>query len=223
MDLKAILGIVRKPTSPRSDIVSALADLNIEAAERRASGLEAKRRQILIAGDDRELAEIEDAITLANREIERTVAMREELERRLAVLDDAEEVVERQRRYDFAVASAVQARKALGRYPDLVRQIVEGLGAIAKAELAIKAANAALPSGAESLPSVELEYRQALAPQFTGDFAPLAAELHLPHIRPDQTRTWEPSGPTGYGLNFGDMADAILDRVAEQLAGLKAS
>ena len=214
MDLKNLLSIVRKPASPRADLASALAGLDLESAEVRASQLETERRQILISGDDRDLAEIEDKITVANRDIERRFALRDELQSRLAKIDEADEIAGRKRRYDEATKLSSEARKALARYPSLARQIIDIIGVVAEAEAAIAAANDDLPEGASPIAAAEASVRG------TGDdIPPLASTILLPSFDPAKPDLWQPCGPSGYMANYSAGIDVVLARLAELRGG----
>ena len=159
MELKSLLSLVRKPANARDEIVSALAAIDVAAAERQADALEIERRRVLVSGDDRDLAAIEEKIVAANRQIERSLAMREEFEARLDRLDDTAAEQARKKAYDFALSERGRAEKALKRYPAVARQIVELLAEIATAELAIASANADLPAGAVSIGLAEMHLR----------------------------------------------------------------
>ncbi|PZV33379.1 hypothetical protein [Mesorhizobium kowhaii] len=210
MDLKNLLSIVRKPASPRADLAFALASLDLESAEVRASQLETERRRILISGDDRDLAEIEDKITVANREIERRFALRDELQSRLAKIDEADEIAGRKRRYDEATKLSGEVRKALARYPSLARQIIDMLAVVAEAEAAIAAANDDLPEGAAPIAAAEVSVRGTGA-----DIPPLASTILLPSFDPAKPDLWQPCGPSGYMGNYHSGIEVVLARLAE--------
>ncbi|OJU51142.1 MAG: hypothetical protein BGO03_01795 [Mesorhizobium sp. 61-13] len=155
MGLAEILKLTRKPSNPRSEIVTALAELDIDAAEREAADLEAQRRRLLVSGDDTALEAIEVKITAANRAIERTLALREELEARLAGIDAETAEADRRARYEQAVSIRAAGEKALRKYPQIARQLLDLLETLASAEIAISAANADRPEGSPELESVE--------------------------------------------------------------------
>ncbi|TIL93058.1 MAG: hypothetical protein E5Y73_14815 [Mesorhizobium sp.] len=155
MDFKTLLNTIRKPKSGREEIEVALAKLDVDAAERAAEDLEAERRDLLVSGDDKDLAIIEERIAAANRVIERSIAMRRELERRLADIRDEEIEAERRQRFEAAKAATAEAGKALARYPKLAREILDVLEAVAIAEVAIEVANKQLPAGETRLRSAE--------------------------------------------------------------------
>ncbi|RWN44769.1 MAG: hypothetical protein EOR96_00025 [Mesorhizobium sp.] len=155
MDLKSLLSTIRKPKTGRQEIEAALAKLDIDAAELAAEDLEAERRNLLVNGDDKDLAAIEERITAANRVIERSIAMRRELERRLADISSEEIESERRQRFEAAKAATVEAGKALAKYSGLARQIVDIIETVAAAEVAVEAANKQLPIGETSLRSAE--------------------------------------------------------------------
>ncbi|KQZ29147.1 hypothetical protein ASD50_18320 [Mesorhizobium sp. Root552] len=155
MGLAEILKLTRKPSNPRTEIVAALAELDIDAAERSADDLEAQRRRLLVSGDDAALEAIEVKITTANRAIERTLALREELEARLAGIDAETAEADRRARYDQAVSIRGTAEKALRKYPQIARQLLDLLETLASAEIAINTANADRPEGLPEIESVE--------------------------------------------------------------------
>ncbi|MFC3323323.1 hypothetical protein [Mesorhizobium cantuariense] len=155
MDLRTLLATIRKPKTGRQEIEAALAKLDVDAAECAAEDLEAERRNLLVSGDDKDLAAVEEKIAAANRVIERSIAMRSELERRLAAIHGEEIEAERRQRFEAAKAATVEAGKAMAKYHGLARQIVDILETVAAAEVAIEATNKQLPVGEALLRSAE--------------------------------------------------------------------
>jgi hypothetical protein len=61
-----MLGLAKKPSNPRAELLDALASINVDAAEVTCSALEPKQRRILVTGTDKELAAIEAEIETAS-------------------------------------------------------------------------------------------------------------------------------------------------------------
>ena len=211
MNIQTIVKSLRGgQTNTADQLRQTLDTLDIEGLEAAAEKLEADRRRVLLEGTDKDLEAIEARITSANRDIERRFALRDELQSRLAKIDEADEIAGRKRRYDEATKLSGEARKALARYPSLARQIIDMLAVVAEAEAAIAAANDDLPEGASPITAAEASVRG------TGDdIPPLASTILLPSFDPAKPDLWQPCGPSGYMANYHNGLDVVLARLAE--------
>ncbi|RUW62128.1 hypothetical protein [Mesorhizobium sp. M7A.F.Ca.US.008.03.1.1] len=160
MDLKAVLNLVRRQTNTFADLSAALAQIDIAGAEAAAEALEAERRRILLDGSDKQLAEVEDRITTANRDIERLYAAKDELERRTEQARNSEADQIKVARYQAAKAQADAAAKALTKeYPEIARKFAALIKTVAEAQTAIEQANQSLPDGVPPLLDPEFAVR----------------------------------------------------------------
>jgi hypothetical protein len=158
--IQNILKKLRAGKSSAAEIEDALSRINIDEMERAAEELEAERRRILLDGSDKDLEAIEARITVANRDIERAVAAKEELERRLGDAVAAEQNGERLARYRTAKAKGEQAAARLAKeYPGYAKGIVDLIRIIAEATVEVQLVNESLPAGVDPLPDPEFSVR----------------------------------------------------------------
>jgi len=160
MSFTALLKKLRSSKTSSDEIKGALSMIDIGQLEAAAEKLDAERRRVLLDGDDKELADIESRIATANRDIERAIATKEELERRLADAVVAEEDGERRSRYRAAKVKGEQAAAEVARkYPGYAKGIAELIRILAEAAAEVQLANENLPSGVEPLPDPEFSVR----------------------------------------------------------------
>ncbi|MDH6235156.1 hypothetical protein M2281_005778 [Mesorhizobium soli] len=158
--LDKVINLIAKPKSSVAELEAALSRFNIDELESAADKLEADRRRILLNGSDRELEDIESKITGANRKIERALAAKDELEKRLREAAAAEADSVRLARYRAAKkAGELAAARAADEYPRHAAAIVELIRALAEATAAVELANGDLPAGQDPLPDPEFAAR----------------------------------------------------------------
>ncbi|TIL95204.1 MAG: hypothetical protein E5Y73_07545 [Mesorhizobium sp.] len=168
--------------------------------------LEGKRRAMLATATDAEIAAIDAEIVAANRTCERVDALRAETEKRLAAIETEEIETERRARFDAAKTATADAAKALKQYPAIAMQIVTILETVARAEVAIAAANAGLPVGEALLQSAELLAR---------GLPPEPREL----ISEKRVDRWE---YTGDSAAWGAVQESLIGDIQIDTAGLLA-
>lgn len=159
MTLLEIIGWTKKANASATALRKALAEIDVDALERRVEELEAQRRDALLDDDDKAIERLDEQIRAAALNVERAVAAKSRLQERLEEAEADEREAARREKYAQAQKAAAEATKALKRYPDLARQIVEIIETVASAEAEIAAANGDLPAGAEPLPSAETAAR----------------------------------------------------------------
>lgn len=160
MSFVAVLKKLRASKSSVAEIEDALGKICIDELESAAEKLEAERRRILLDGSDKELEAVEVRIVAANRDIERGLAAKTELEKRLRDAAAAEADSVRLARYRTAKETAeFAAAKVAKEYPKHAKAIVELIRALAEATAAVQLANDDLPAGADPLPDPEFAVR----------------------------------------------------------------
>lgn len=103
-----ILQIIRGTSSKSAaELRTDLATLSVAGAERAVDELEAKRRQALLDASDEEIERIESELTVANRNVERTVAAITELTERISAAEDRE----RREDVETKIAEAIECRR----------------------------------------------------------------------------------------------------------------
>lgn len=162
MSFATVLQKLRKGNLSVAEIEGALSEINIEEMEAASTKLEEDRRRALIEGTDKDVEAIEAKITLADRDIERAVAAKAELERRLEQATAAESEGERLSRYKAAKMKSKQAAdRVVKEYATHAQAIADLIRVLAEATVAVQAANADLPTGAEPLLDPEFAARGA--------------------------------------------------------------
>jgi hypothetical protein len=159
MSFAAVLTKLRSGNLSVAEIQSALASIDVEAMEAAAEQLEEDRRRVLVEGNDKDVDAVEAKITLANRDIERAIAAKAELERRLEKAASAETENARKARYKAAKAKSKQAADRVKEYSVHAKAIADLIRLLAEATVAVQAANADLPAGAEPLLDPEFAAR----------------------------------------------------------------
>jgi hypothetical protein len=208
MTLLEILGLAKKANASATVLRKALDDIAIEVLERHAEGLELKRREVLLEGDDAALEKIEAELASANRAVERGYAAKDRLEARLAEAEAAELSGNRQATYDEAKAAAdAAARKLRTDYAKHARALAALIEDIAVADALVEQANKALPAGAERLWQVEALVRDVpLVPDeiVSEEEVELWAYEHSGDPYPeDRQHEIEASAISGYGCRPG--------------------
>jgi chromosome segregation ATPase len=211
VDLKSLVGLLRKPAAPTDALRQHLDALPtaIETAERRAEELEQQRRSTLLDGDDEALAKIETDIASANRQVERLFIAHGELKQRLAEAEERE-------RHDTLTAERETAEKEAAsvvadigkKYPKLAGEIASLLQRLDAAEAVVEAVNGKLAASgraAERLDAVEVRLfpkKASQAPHL--HFWSLRHEIRLPEV-------------PGWSVGWGESAagfPAVMDREA---------
>ncbi|PSJ57389.1 hypothetical protein C7I85_22660 [Mesorhizobium soli] len=160
MSFASVLKKLRTGKSSVAEIEDALARINIDDLEAAAEKLEEERRRILLDGTDKELEAIEAQIVTANRDVERALATRAELEKRLREAAAAEADSEKLARYRAAKkAGELAASRVAEEYPRLAAGIRDLIRALAEATAAVELANNDLPTGQDPLPDPEFAAR----------------------------------------------------------------
>lgn len=160
MSVADVLKKLRTGKSSVAEITAALAEIDVDALEAASEALEAERRRVLLDGSDKDLEAIEAKITAADREVERAVAAKAELERRLEQATAAQSEGERIARYKAAKAKSKQAAdRVVKEYAAHAKGLADLIRALAEATVAVQAANADLPAGAEPLADPEFSAR----------------------------------------------------------------
>jgi hypothetical protein len=160
MSFASVLKKLRAGKSSVAEIEDALSKLNIDEMEAAAEKLEEERRHILLDGTDKELEDIETKITAANRDVERALATRAELEKRLREAAAAEADSVRLARYRAAKkAGELAAARVAEEYPRHAAGIRDLIRELAEATAAVQLANEDLPAGQEPLPDPEFSAR----------------------------------------------------------------
>lgn len=194
MQFKTIVNLLRKQNASASDLRQALAAIDVDDAERSADELEAARRRVLIEGDDRELAEVDERIVVANRQIERLVAARQELESRLAAAELAEAAAALDAERDAAEKEiAATAKVVRDRYPKLAGEMVELLSRLEAADELAETVTAKLRAAGRA---ERLDGAHARLWSETTSFNPslrfwkLSGEITLPRFLDDWAPGW---------------------------------
>ncbi|WP_442583131.1 hypothetical protein ACSBOB_14725 [Mesorhizobium sp. ASY16-5R] len=157
MDLKDILGFLRKPKPKLAELRDRAAALpsEIDTAERAADALERRRRDMLLTATDAELSTIDADIAAANRGIERLFAVKDALAEKLAAAEAEDAETQRKRKYEAALAAHAEGLTALRDYVPAAQTIIDVIRRIAAAERIIAAANSDLPTGSAKIESPE--------------------------------------------------------------------
>ena len=92
------LEMLRKPKATAAELRAAIAELSVNSAEGKVTDLEAKRREVLLGGNDAEVDRLDKEIVAGNREVERIAAAIEELTLRIGEAEDRERAAEITRR-----------------------------------------------------------------------------------------------------------------------------
>src|SRR4051812_21894139 len=85
-----LLSVFRRKETSSSALRDVLSKIDIAAAERKVDELERERRGLLLEGTEAEVNKLEAKIGAENRDIERLVVMRDELQRRIAEAERVE-------------------------------------------------------------------------------------------------------------------------------------
>ncbi|QRE78259.1 hypothetical protein [Methylobacterium aquaticum] len=167
--LKSLIGVVRAPDAPSSELESALAsaEAQVTAAAGEVSEAEAAYQAGLLDSDDAGLARLRSAREAASVKQERAAALVTALRQRIAAVQVQEDEAGRRERYAAAKRASAAAGKVLAtEYPRLARDLVAVLRQVAEADLLVIAANEALPAGAERLfPTEALVRREPDTPE----------------------------------------------------------
>lgn len=198
------------------DLQRALDKLSLPEAEAEVARLERERHALLLDGTDAQVADMDERIAAANRQVERVGAAREALLERIAATQIAEDEASRSRLYSEAKRARDAAVKDLQTlYPKHAQALVELLRTVAAADALVERANEQLPSGDERLVSVEgLARREAnraayqvSEERFSAWCYPNGTQIH----RDDQgTLTPNAVGPHGFWRPFGAEAKEVL-------------
>jgi predicted RNase H-like nuclease (RuvC/YqgF family) len=179
-----------------------LAELSTAPAEKLIAELEGERRNLLLDGDDGELAAIEEKIGRANLELERTTARIRELQRRLAQAEIDEGAAKLTDERDAVEAEASAVAAALrDEYPRLVAELVTLLTRLDAAEIAVERLNAKLLQAGRAADTLrEVEWRAL--PKPPGQYAPTHSVRYSTKLAaiPGVTPGFDPGGfPTWSG------------------------
>ncbi|ESY92317.1 hypothetical protein [Mesorhizobium sp. LNHC229A00] len=160
LNWKDFVAVVRKQKSGADEVRAKLAQIDIDAMETRASELEAKRRALLGSGEDSDIDAIEAEIVKANRDIERAIAIQEELRERLATIEAEQTRAASMKAYDEARARSAKLLSEIPkRWDSAANEVVDIIRDMLLGEQAISHVNANLPEGVAPLPSIELTMR----------------------------------------------------------------
>lgn len=158
-----LLGLARAKDATSSELRTALeaARADSEAASAAHVAIEAEYQLALLDPDPAVTDRADAQRTAARRAADRAAALVEALEKRLAEAETSEAEAGRRQRYEEAKAAADKAaallRKEYSKHAVAIRGIVVEL---AKADQAVKAANADLPAGADPLAAPEASVRE---------------------------------------------------------------
>jgi chromosome segregation ATPase len=141
--IQTILAMIRgKSMSGAAEMRDALSRIDIPALERDVDDLEAIRRRLLVEAEgDEQLLEIEARLATANRDVERGIAAKAELERRIAEAETAEKIAEVEHRMDDERTAAKQLLKAYVTVDKLASQLAQAIKEVDEGERRITQAN----------------------------------------------------------------------------------
>jgi chromosome segregation ATPase len=208
MDLKKLLGLIRKPTTPAAELRRELEAMPvaIAEAEKAADALERERRTVLLEGSDDDLAAVEEKIVSANRQTERLCEAERVLKRRLAEAEEREKQDGLTAERDEAEKEAAAIAKQVGaEYPKAAQRMVAMLQRLVDAEDSVERVNAKLAAagrGDERLEPVE----QRVFPKMNSSnphyrFWHLGAEIRLPFFADEWAPGWGDSS-----IGFDEMS-----------------
>jgi hypothetical protein len=160
--LSDILANLRsRKTLSVANLQTALAQLDVTAAEKKVDELEAERRRVLLDGNDADVTRVEKEIAAACLAVERTALARDEISRRLEQAVQVESEDARRERYEAARAQVAAASALIqSKYVTAALQIARIIASVEEAEHAAQAVNADLPAGAAPLIGPESLARQ---------------------------------------------------------------
>jgi hypothetical protein len=167
MPLQDAMKLIRekKPTSSAA-LQSVRDTLAVDLAQQAVQELETERQRLLLEGNDKQVLAIEQEITIARLDVERTNAAIAELDKRIAAALSAEGDQAKREQYSAARKKVDEAvRRLAAEYDPAARKIVELISLAVESLAALSAANQNLPDGAESiaLPPVLIRGRGAMA------------------------------------------------------------
>ena len=165
-----VMDVFKKITAEASsaEMRAALEKLDDAAAFSAVEKAEADRQSLLIDGDDRQLAKAETALATARLDLERVLAGRDELSKRIALA----EVRETKALLDAEIASVKKEADAVTllltkEYPRMAREFVNLLDRLSRAEQRVVDINRKMDDAGRSefIPGIE---QSTLARDITG-------------------------------------------------------